>query len=152
VHVLVVDRDQEVVELIRSALRRAGITSVAAHTAMSALEALATRRPLVIVLDTSGLDVLQPLRARGHEAALIILTACDDDAARARALEQGAMSYLIKPFSCRDLLAHVRTHLQLGHADELAPACLVEAPLATSMELVEDDQPVATTAASPALC
>ena len=145
VHLLVVDRDRELVELIRCALRRAGIASAGAHTAVSAVAAFADRRPRVVVLETYGLDVLQSLRACGHDAAIIVLTTCDSAGARARALGQGADDYLTKPFSCRDLLARICTHLQRTHPGGPAHVYPAETRQVMRTPLVEDDRPTAPT-------
>ena len=57
----------------------------------------------------SGLDLLIHLRARGHNAPFIFITAFPEDSVRARALRAGAIGFLAKPFAAPDLIKHVET-------------------------------------------
>jgi DNA-binding response OmpR family regulator len=131
--VLVVDRYPDVVELLAYALRRAGIGFMAAHDAASALEAFATLRPPVVVLDPQGLDVLEQLRAFGDDTAIIVLTTGDaGEEARVAALDLGADDYLTKPFSCIELVACVQACLLRGRQHASAHASRTDPRVATS--------------------
>jgi DNA-binding response OmpR family regulator len=130
--VLVADRNQEVVELVAYALKRAGLRVVAAHDAAAALAVFAARQPPVIVFDTIGLGVLELLSAATQHTAIIVLSALDSEDARAAAFELGAEHYLTKPISYRELVACVRACLLrkqpdapgVAHAADLHVAAL----------------------------
>jgi FixJ family two-component response regulator len=47
----------------------------------------------------SGLDLLTHVRALGHKASFIFITAFPDESVRARALKAGAICFLAKPFA-----------------------------------------------------
>jgi CheY-like chemotaxis protein len=113
--VLVIDRDRELVELVGYVLGRAGIDFLAVHDTASALEAVAFRRPLVVILDPYGLDALSQLRTSGDDTAIIVLSAGDVDDSRMARSGLGADYYLTKPFSCNELVTSVRACLRGGH-------------------------------------
>jgi sigma-B regulation protein RsbU (phosphoserine phosphatase) len=101
---------------IRNLLRRILEEDYAVHTAPdgeTALSAFARNRPEIVILDVnmpglSGLEVVSELRRRGEdEAVVIMLTASDDQALKAEALNLGANDFLTKPFHKGELLARV---------------------------------------------
>jgi FixJ family two-component response regulator len=57
----------------------------------------------------SGLDLLTHMRAQGHSAPFIFITAFPDDSVRARALRAGAICFLAKPFAGPALVNCVET-------------------------------------------
>ena len=82
------------------------------HTFASAEEFLGSGRieeTCCVIADVqmaamSGLDLLASLRARGHDAPFIFLTAFPDDGIRARAMKAGAVGFLAKPFAAPSLI------------------------------------------------
>jgi FixJ family two-component response regulator len=60
----------------------------------------------------SGLDLLMHVRALGHKAPFIFITAFPDDGIRARALKAGAICFLAKPFAGPVLINCVETALK----------------------------------------
>jgi FixJ family two-component response regulator len=62
--------------------------------------------------DMSGLDLLMHMRAQGHKAPFIFITAFPDDGVRARALKAGAICFLAKPFAGPVLINCVETALK----------------------------------------
>jgi FixJ family two-component response regulator len=52
----------------------------------------------------NGLDLLASLRARGHQAPFIFITAFPDEGVRARAMKAGAICFLAKPFAAPSLI------------------------------------------------
>jgi FixJ family two-component response regulator len=60
----------------------------------------------------SGLDLLMHMRALGHDASFIFITAFPDDGLRARALQAGAIGFLAKPFAAPALISCVETALK----------------------------------------
>jgi two-component system, OmpR family, response regulator len=113
-HVLVVDDDREIREMVAQYLRKNGLRAsvVADGREMRAL--LDTSPVDLIVLDImmpgdDGLVLCRNLRAGKHRAIpVLMLTARDDETDRIVGLEMGADDYVIKPFSPRELLARIR--------------------------------------------
>src|SRR6202790_1491742 len=62
----------------------------------------------------SGLDLLTHVRARGHNAPFIFITAFPEDGARARAPRAGAIGFLAKPYAAPALINCVETALRQG--------------------------------------
>jgi len=62
----------------------------------------------------SGLDLLTHVRARGHNAPFIFITAFPEDSVRARALRAGAIGFLAKPYAAPALINCVETALRQG--------------------------------------
>jgi DNA-binding response OmpR family regulator len=115
-HVLVVDDEPAIVEIVRDYLTDAGYRVSTARSGDEALHQIRSIRPDLIVLDLGlpgldGLDVTRTIR-RTSAVPIIILTARSDEADRVVGLELGADDYLVKPFSPRELLARVRAVLR----------------------------------------
>jgi DNA-binding response OmpR family regulator len=115
---LIVDRDQELVELFGYILERAGLRYARATNSTSAVEVLAWARPSVVLLDTR-LDLLQHFTRVDNRPAIIILTTDNTDEARVTALQQGADEYVQKPFSPRELVARIHACLRRSHPYEV---------------------------------
>ena len=119
-HILVVDDDAEIRNLLSEYLQKNGyrVTVVADGKAMRA--ALENRRPDVVVLDVmlpgeDGLTLCRDLRARS-EIPIIMLTARGEETDRIVGLELGADDYLPKPFNPRELLARIKSVLRRSRA------------------------------------
>ena len=114
--VLVVDDEPRIVDLARDYLEHAGFAVLTASDGPSALRAVRTRKPDVLVLDLGlpgmdGLDVARELR-RESSIPMVMLTARDDEVDRVLGLEMGADDYVTKPFSPRELVARIRAILR----------------------------------------
>jgi DNA-binding NarL/FixJ family response regulator len=111
IRVLIVDDHPMVREGLRSMLEPAGVAVVGeAGTGEDALRAAAACDPEVVLLDLElpdldGLAVLQRLRARASDAAVLVITMHDDPALMRRAVEAGASGYVLKGVGRRELLA-----------------------------------------------
>ena len=95
----------------------------------AALEAARRRKPDLVLADMmmprlNGLGLLSALRRQIElrDVPVILLSARAGEEARVEGLEAGADDYLVKPFSARELIARVSSHLALSRvrADELA--------------------------------
>ncbi len=118
-HVLFVEDEPPIQELIRYTLEQAGMRAVGAADAGEALTALRGELPDVVLVDwmlpgKSGLALARELRDTPRTAALpiIMLTARGEEADRVRGLEQGADDYIVKPFSPRELIARIQAVLR----------------------------------------
>jgi len=111
--VLVVEDYAPLARSVQQGLREAGYAVDGASDGEEGL-ALAESTPYdAVVLDLmlpriDGLTVLARLRARGHGAAVLILTARDGVSDRVKGLDGGADDYLLKPFAFEELLARLR--------------------------------------------
>lgn len=113
--VLVVDDEPYILELIVTRLELAGLETHAARNGEEALRRLGDVRPEAMVLDINmpvmdGFDVLTQMKAQGltDKTATMVLTARNNAADVARAIQLGARDYLSKPFNDAQLIARVR--------------------------------------------
>ncbi len=125
-HVLIVDDQPMVREVLERYLRREGFDVTTAADGQAALDSYEDRRPDLILLDlmlpkVDGLEVFRRLRKCGDPAAVIMLTAKGEETDRVVGLEMGADDYVAKPFSPREIVARVRAVLRRsGRADPAA--------------------------------
>lgn len=115
-HLLVVDDDPQLRELLARYLGEQGfrVSAVADARGMDAL--LAREQPDLIILDLmlpgeDGLSIARRLRANNH-IPIIMLSARGEEVDRIVGLEVGADDYLPKPFNPRELLARIRAVLR----------------------------------------
>ncbi len=118
-HILVIDDDQELCDLLREYLLAESFACQCAVTAESGLALAGAERWDMIILDImlpgkSGLDVLRELRGAPatRDFPVLILTARGEEIDRVLGLELGADDYLAKPFSARELVARIRAVLR----------------------------------------
>lgn len=119
--ILVVDDEPVNLELLDRQLRAAGYHVVQADNGLDALIRCAEHKPDVILLDImmprmDGYELCQKLRENYHSAMLpvIMLTAKNQVADLVEGLNAGANDYIAKPFTKKELLARIRTHLDLA--------------------------------------
>jgi two-component system response regulator MprA len=115
--VLVVDDDPELRAALTRALGLDGYAVRAVGNGKSALDAVATEAPDVMVLDVmmpvvGGLEVCRRLRAGGDRTPILVLTARDEVGDRVAGLDAGADDYLVKPFALEELRARLRALLR----------------------------------------
>jgi two-component system phosphate regulon response regulator PhoB len=118
-HLLVVEDEQDLQELLRYNLTKEGFRVSAATTGEQALRAVEVDPPDLILLDLmlpgmDGLEVFRTLRARPQSASIpvVILTAKSEETDVVTGLEVGADDYIVKPFSQRVLLARLKAVLR----------------------------------------
>jgi two-component system phosphate regulon response regulator OmpR len=117
-HILVVDDDTRLRELLKSFLSRNGFRVTAASSAKEARERLQGLDFDLIVLDVmmpgeTGLDFAGALRKQG-DVPILMLTAMGDPKDRIAGLEKGVDDYLGKPFEPRELLLRIQSVLRRG--------------------------------------
>lgn len=116
-HILIVDDEPEICDLVGKVLAQDGFRVSSATEARSAREALESEAIDLIVLDLmlpgkDGLVFCRELRGEGRGTPIIMLTAKGDDFDRVLGLEMGADDYLAKPFHSRELLARIKAVLR----------------------------------------
>jgi two-component system, OmpR family, response regulator len=119
-HILVVDDDREIRDLLAKFLTRHSCRVTTAADGKEMRGALADRRIDLVVLDLmlpgeDGLSLCRRLRA-ASDLPVIMLTAMREDIDRILGLELGADDYLPKPFNPRELLARIRAVLRRAGA------------------------------------
>src|SRR6266852_6071021 len=126
-HLLVVDDDARLRELLRRYLSDNGFRVTAAADAVEARARLASFAFDLMVLDVmmpgeSGLDLTSALRGGPAERRVpgVLLTAMAEPEDRVNGLEQGADDYLSKPFEPRELVLRIRNLLQRRPATDVA--------------------------------
>jgi len=121
-HVLVVDDDPSVRELVVDYLSDNDIKVTALASGHDIADVMQRETVDLLVLDLRmpGQDGMQIARKLREESQLpiIILTSRKDEADRVMGLELGADDYLTKPFSPRELLAHIRALLRRARAQQ----------------------------------
>ncbi|HZZ10084.1 MAG TPA: response regulator [Paraburkholderia sp.] len=117
-HVLIVDDDRGIRELIAGYLEKSGMRVSLAANGRQMHAVLEHGAPDLIVLDLmmpgeDGLVLCRELRASKFRAVpVLMLTARNEEADRILGLEMGADDYLPKPFAVRELLARIRAVLR----------------------------------------
>jgi FixJ family two-component response regulator len=114
----VVDDDESMREAIRGLMKSLGYTAVAFASAEEFLSSCQIPRTSCLITDVqmpgiTGLELHHRLLAAGKIIPTILITAYPDDSARERALGDGVVSYLSKPFDENDLLICIRSSLNI---------------------------------------
>ena len=114
--VLAVDDEPRILKLVQHHLGSAGYRVVTATNGRNALEMAQQHAPDLIVLDLmlprmDGFEVCKRLR-EFSQAAVIMLTAKNEEQDKVQGFEVGADDYLTKPFSPQELIARVKAVLR----------------------------------------
>jgi len=131
--ILVVEDDPDVLALIASNLRAAGLRVLQASDGVQALELARNQQPELVVLDLmlprlSGAEICTQLKSDRATARIpiIMLTARAEEIDRVLGFELGADDYITKPFSPRELILRIRAVLRRGK-EEAGPVRNLEA-------------------------
>jgi two-component system OmpR family response regulator len=118
-HILVVDDDEDIRELLRQYLEKNGFkVSTAANGRQMRALMNSSARVDMIVLDLmmpgeDGLTLCRELQTGvANPVPILLLTARNEEADRILGLEMGADDYLTKPFASRELLARIKAVLR----------------------------------------
>ncbi len=125
-HILVVDDDTRLRELLKTFLSRNGFRVSTAKHAAEARQHLGALDFDLIVLDVmmpgqTGLAFAAELR-KTDDVPILMLTAMGDPKDRIAGLEKGVDDYLGKPFEARELLLRIQSVLRRGRPAAGAPA------------------------------
>jgi two-component system phosphate regulon response regulator OmpR len=116
-HILAVDDDDRLRELLKRFLAREGHDVTTAKDAASARKLMATMSFDLVILDVmmpgeDGLSLLKSVREKKHDTPVILLTARGLPAERIEGLRIGADDYLSKPFEPEELLLRIASILK----------------------------------------
>ncbi|MBI3447090.1 MAG: response regulator [Magnetospirillum sp.] len=122
-HILVVDDDREIRDLLAKFLTRHGLRVTTAKDGIEMMKTLDERRIDLVVLDLmlpgeDGLSLCRRLRETRSGVAIVMLTAMGEDTDRIVGLEMGADDYVPKPFNPRELLARIKAVLRRTQAED----------------------------------
>ncbi len=117
--ILIVEDDERIGVSLSRALGGAGYDCVWVDSGRSALVAVASDPPQLVLLDLGlpdldGLEVCRRLHESQPNLDVIMLTASDDELDIVTGLDAGAVDYITKPFKLAELLARIRAQLRRG--------------------------------------
>lgn len=119
-HMLVIDDDEFIRSLFKETLEEQGHTVVTADTAARGLAYVMQRDFDLIFLDlkmsgTDGAEILREMKGVKRRLPVIVITGYPDSEMMERAMKQGPIGVLIKPFGDQDIISAVNSFL---HATE----------------------------------
>ena len=122
--VLCVDDDPQTLRYVRDALTNAGYAPTVTGDPEEALSLVKANDPYLALLDlmlpgTDGIELMQQIREIA-DVPVIFLSAYGQEETIARAFENGADDYVVKPFSPMELVARIRAALRKREAPEWA--------------------------------
>lgn len=114
--IVLIEDDRLIVRPLVAALEALGYTVLPAYDGAAGLEAVLTRQPDLVILDIllpvmDGWEVCKAIR-KTSVVPILMLSSLNDEVDRVLGLELGADDYLTKPFSTRELVAHIRALLR----------------------------------------
>ncbi|MGF1548598.1 MAG: response regulator transcription factor [Thiotrichales bacterium] len=113
--ILIADDEPNILISLEYLMKREGFETIVAEDGQVALDAILRERPRLVLLDVmmpkmTGFEVCHAVRANENlkDVLILMLTAKGRDTDIAKGLALGADSYMIKPFSTKELVQKVR--------------------------------------------
>lgn len=125
-HILIVEDDEMLGEMVELILDRANFTHVRVRTGAAALEALPHVKPDLVLLDIampglSGLDVLQVIRKQRRLTTPVLMMTANQSAETVRdVMALGGNGYVLKPFTPESLIGRINKALAAPAAPRTA--------------------------------
>ena len=148
--VLIVDDTPTNLEVVSETLGDAGFDVAIATSGDRALQQVERRLPDLILLDVmmpgiDGFATCRRLKAndRTCHIPIIFMTALCDSESKVKALELGAVDYIVKPFYEKEVLARVSTHLQLSQLTQNLAAQVAQKAAeleASQLQLIQNEK------------
>jgi len=149
-HVLIVEDDVHIRDLIALHLGLEGLQTSAVGDGREALDRVTTEAFDLVLLDLmlpgiDGISICRALRRSGpnQDAPVLMLTARREESDKVLGLESGADDYLAKPFGVRELVARVRALLRRPRASQIAAAAAATAAAGAGEQAATSERPVA---------
>ena len=150
-HILIVEDELAIRQMIAFNLSRAGFEVSEAGDSATARDMIATARPDLVLVDwmlpdSSGLELTRALRREepNRDLPIIMLTARADESDKIKGLDGGADDYVTKPFSPRELIARVNALLRRSTSTSEEPLEAENLKLdPVSHRVTVDDQEIA---------
>ncbi|MGN0234802.1 MAG: response regulator transcription factor [Paludibacteraceae bacterium] len=117
-HILIVDDEEDICQILSYSLQAAGYQTTVAHSAEEALPLIEQNPPDLLLLDImmegiSGTDLAKRLQERGLLTfPVIFLTALTSESDVLKGFQLGADDYITKPFHLTEVLARVKAILR----------------------------------------
>ena len=132
--ILIVDDEAGVRELLKDALKLAGFDTHVANDGMSALTALRSFTPDIMIIDINmplmdGFELVERLRKNGNEVPVLMLSARADRVDVTRGLTLGADDYVVKPFGLEELVLRLKAILRRSQISGMASTSLKCGPI-----------------------
>ncbi|MEA2621862.1 MAG: hypothetical protein QOH61_772 [Chloroflexota bacterium] len=120
--ILIVEDEYAVARGVQYALQQEGYQVALARSGEEGLTIAGELAPDLVLLDVrlpgiDGFETLRRLRASGSKAAVLMLTARDEEVDKVIGLELGADDYLTKPFGLRELMSRIKALLRRAYGD-----------------------------------
>lgn len=120
--IVIVDDNPNNLQVLSGILQQAGFKARPALSGEIALRAITASVPDLVLLDIRmpGMDGYETCRrlkadALTHDIPVIFISALTETADKLAAFRAGGVDYVSKPFQAEEVLARVRTHMQLRH-------------------------------------
>ena len=131
VHILIVDDTPKNIQLLGTILKNIGYKIIVATNGLQALDILEKIKPDLILLDVmmpdlDGYETCKKIKSSEYlkDIPIIFLTAKTQPEDIVKGFELGAVDYIIKPFNSSELVARVKTHLELKFNQDLLQTLL----------------------------
>lgn len=123
-HILVVEDDRKIAELITNYLHSDGFKTSTIGNGLDAIQHIQLQKPDLVILDwmlpgLDGVNVCKTVRTFS-DVPILMLTARVDELDRLLGLDSGADDYVCKPFSPREVMARVRSLLRRSEGSLVA--------------------------------
>ncbi len=150
---MIVDDDEDTVSLMKLTLRRVGINVASASSGEEALRLTAETHPDIILLDIMmpGIDGWETLKQLKHitSVPVVIISAILHEDAVVRAFAEGALDYIKKPYSHKEIVARIQAILSRSappepHRVMVFPNSKVVIDLESHL-VMADEQPIKLT-------
>lgn len=114
--ILIVDDNDSICNILYNYGKESGYTMLIAHNGQEALDYFANYKPDVLLLDVmlpdiDGFEICRCIR-KVSKAPILMITAKTADQDRVMGLDIGADDYILKPFSCSEVMARIRAVLR----------------------------------------
>ena len=138
--IMIVEDEAGVRDLLRDTLKIAGFVTIEADNGMSALTALRSHKPDLIIIDINmplmdGFELVERLRGTGDLVPVLMLTARAEQQDISRGLTLGADDYVVKPFGLEELILRVKAIIRRSKKSVEVARILKCGPISLDEEL-----------------